>query len=543
MQPLQLEIWSATRLWRNRIWIGLLAALVAPLLSMSIRVALGDALIGYPFITFFPAVLLTALIGNRVSATLATLVSAVLASKLAVDSAGSFIPQSTSAWIGIGFFLIVNATIITLIHWLYQSLDRLDALNSDLERRVELRTKQLAQANAELVAEGKARQLAEAQFRQAQKMQAVGQLAGGIAHDFNNMLAIIISGLDLAKRRMAKGNMDVVRFIDNAMDGAGRAATLTQRLLSFSRRSPLSPATTDLSRLVRGMEELLRRTLGEAIELEFVLGGAVWPATVDAGELENAILNLAVNARDAMPSGGRLTVETLNAHLDDSYAAVHTEVTAGQYAVVAVTDSGVGMPSDIAERAFEPFFTTKPPGAGTGLGLSQVYGFVKQSGGHVKIYSEPGVGTTVKIYLPRAVAGTVAGSTPVPDATLPAGSPDELVVVVEDEIGVRRVTVDTLRELGYTVRHAASGDDALKLLGEVGSVTLLLTDIVMPGMSGRQLADAAKTARPDLKVLYVTGYTRNAIVHNGVVDSDVELLMKPFTVDQLARKVRRVIGA
>jgi CheY-like chemotaxis protein len=357
------------------------------------------------------------------------------------------------------------------------------------------------------------------------------------------MLAIIIGGLDMAKRRLANGNMDIVKFVDAAMDGARRAATLTQRLLSFSRRAPLRPATIDINRLITGMEELLRRTLGETTQLEFVLGGGLWPSHADPGELENALINLALNARDAMSNGGRLTVETANAYLDDEYATAHHEVEPGQYVLLALTDTGAGMTSDVVERAFDPFFTTKGASGGTGLGLSQVYGFVKQSGGHVKIYSEPGHGTSVKLYLRRSIAKAIEQSHDRRSEMLPAGSVDQLILVVEDEAGVRRYAVDALRELGYTVRHAASGEEAIKLLSQMGQVTLLFTDVVMPGMSGRQLADMARAKQPELKVLFTTGYTQNAIVHNGVLDADADLISKPFTVDQLARKVKKVIAA
>ena len=542
VKPLHLQLWLATQRWRSTVWPGYLAAIIAPLVSMAIREGLGDALVGYPFITFFPAVLLTSLIGDRRPAAVATAFAAVLASRYAIDATDSVLPQSTSAWIGISFFVIVCAVMIALVHWMYDALDRLRTLNNGLEQLVENRTRELRNANTQLVAEAKARQAAEAQLRHAQKMQAIGQLTGGIAHDFNNMLAVIIGSLDLAKRRLAKGDKDIVKFVDGAMDGARRAATLTQRLLSFSRQAPLVPAVVEVNRLVRGLEELLRRTLGETVSLEFVLGGGLWLTKVDAGEMENVLVNLAVNARDAMPEGGKLTIETLNGHLDEEYAARHSEVVAGQYVVLAVTDTGGGMSAEVAERAFEPFFTTKGAGHGTGLGLSQVYGFVKQSGGHVKIYSETGYGTTVKIYLPRSAAKAAEGKVRIPEA-LPTGAADELVLVVEDEAPVRRYTVDALRELGYTVRHAASGDEALRLLEQVGNVKLLFTDVVMPGMSGRQLADKVRAERPELKVLYTTGYTRNAIVHNGVVDADAELLTKPFTVDQLARKVRKVLTA
>ena len=302
----------------------------------------------------------------------------------------------------------------------------------------------------------------------------------------------------------------------------------------------------DVNALVKDMAELLRRTIGEQVELENVQGGGLWRTRVDPGQLESAILNLAVNARDAMPDGGRLTIETMNASLDDDYAAQHADVAAGQYVMVAISDTGIGMPPAVAARAFDPFFTTKSVDRGTGLGLSQVYGFVKQSGGHVKIYSEPGQGTTVKIYLPREVAkAETAGAEGrvMPEAVLPKGAPDEIILVVEDEDRVRRTTVEALRELGYTVRHASSADEAMTVLQVQQGVKLLFTDVVMPGKTGRQLVDAVKPDRPDLKVLYTTGYTRNAIVHNGVVDPGVELLMKPFALDQLARKVRSVLDS
>jgi len=542
VQPLHLEIWHLTQRWRAAIWPGYAVAIIAPLLSFAIREALGEALVGYPFITFFPAILLAAMVGSRLAAVAATLFSAVLASRYAIDASASLLPQSASAWIGTIFFFTVCAIMILLVHWLYDALDRLGRLNDELEHRVQARTRELQSANANLIAQAEAREAAEAQLRHAQKVQAIGELTGGIAHDFNNMLAIIIGSLDLAKRRMATGDMDIMKFVDGATDGARRAAALTQRLLSFSRRAPLSPASIDINQLLRGMEELLRRTLDETIELEFVMGGGVWPTYVDPGQLETVILNLAVNARDAMPKGGRLTIETSNSYLDESYASSHSEVVPGQYVMLAVTDTGTGMAADVVDRAFDPFFTTKGPAGGTGLGLSQVYGFVKQSGGHVKIYSEVGHGTSVKIYLQRSIAKPVSAE-PATIAFLPKGRSDELVLVVEDESGVRRFAVDALRDLGYTVRHAASGEEALKLLKEMQGVTLLFTDVVMPGMTGRQLAEVARQNLPDLKILFTTGYTKNAIIHNGVLDQDAELISKPFTVDQLARKVRKVIAA
>ncbi|MET0309775.1 MAG: CHASE3 domain-containing protein [Sphingomonas sp.] len=402
---------------------------------------------------------------------------------------------------------------------------------------------QLRVVNARLVEEARNREAAEAQVRQMHKMESIGQLTGGIAHDFNNMLAIVIGSLDLAKRRIAKDPERASDCIDNAMQGAERAAQLTQRLLAFSRQQPLAPVAIDANRLVGGMSELMRRTIGEAVRFETVLAGGLWPAFIDASQLENALVNLCVNARDAMPEGGRLTIETSNTHLDELYATEHHEVTAGQYVMVSVTDTGCGMPAEVIERAFDPFYTTKDVGRGTGLGLSQVYGFVKQSGGHVKIYSEPGVGTTVKLYLPRHFGVAEVQGTTVSDAELPRAKRLETVLVVEDEERVRLLSVDSLRELGYTVFHADGPRQALKLLGELPRVDLLFTDVIMPDMNGRKLADAARVERPDLKVLYTTGYTKNAIVHNGMLDHDVAFLAKPFTIGQLAAKVRQVLDA
>ena len=400
----------------------------------------------------------------------------------------------------------------------------------------------LGAANNRLLAEAAQREAAESQVRQMQKMEAVGQLTGGIAHDFNNMLAIIIGSLDIAKRRLATDPARVEACLDNALDGAERAAELTGRLLAFSRQQPLAPRVLDANRLVSGLSEMLRRTVGEHLKVETVLAGGLWHASADAGELENAVLNLCVNSRDAMPEGGRLTLETSNAHLDDAYASAEPDVMAGQYVMISVTDTGLGMPAEVVSRAFDPFYTTKGVGRGTGLGLSQAYGFAKQSGGHVKIYSEPGVGTTVKLYLPRSQASAGAPQTV---AAAPAASPQavdgEVVLVVEDEASVRQVSVEALRDLGYTVVDAPDGARALVELDAQPRVDLLFTDIVMPDMNGRKLADEAIRRRPEVKVLYTTGYTRNAIVHNGVLDAGVALLPKPFTISQLATKVRQVL--
>jgi PAS domain S-box-containing protein len=392
------------------------------------------------------------------------------------------------------------------------------------------------------LAEQERLRVTEGALRQSQKMEAVGQLTGGIAHDFNNMLAVIMSSLRLAQRRLERGDVNIQGYITGALGGAERAANLVARLLAFSRQQPLTPQRTDANRLLSGMEEVLRRTIPESIRMEFVRAGDLWSIHADPNGLESAIVNLAVNARDAMPDGGKLTIETANAYLDDPYAVAHAEVAAGQYVLIAITDTGHGMTPEVSARAFEPFFTTKTVGAGTGLGLSQVYGFMKQSGGHVKIYSEPGVGTTVKLYIPRLLDKDAASpSQPIRVAPPPAGR-GQLVLVVEDDDDVRRLTVDILIEAGYSILSANGSVQALRLLDAHPNIVLLMTDVVMPGMNGRKLAEEALRRRPNLKVLFTTGYTRNAIVHNGTSDDGVELIVKPFTLEALAAKIAWVLG-
>ena len=382
---------------------------------------------------------------------------------------------------------------------------------------------------------------AESQLRQAQKMEAIGQLTGGIAHDFNNMLAVVMSGLNLLQRKLAKGETDVSRYIEGSMEGARRAAALTSRLLAFSRQQQLAPETLDANRLVQGMTDLLSRTLGEAIRVETVLSAGLWQTLADANQLESAILNLAVNARDAMEHGGKLTIETANAHIDDAYATEYA-VAAGQYVMIAVTDTGEGMTPEVMAKAFDPFFTTKAVGKGTGLGLSQVFGFIRQSGGHVKIYSEQGHGTTVKVYLPRNHGSGLVGDSKKVDGDVSSGT-GEVVMVVEDEERVRAYSVEALKELGYVVIEANSPHDALRMIESGMPLSLLFTDVVMPEMNGRQLAERAERARPGLKVLYTTGYTGNAALSNGLLDPGTLYLSKPFTIDQLAHKVRQALDS
>jgi PAS domain S-box-containing protein len=380
-----------------------------------------------------------------------------------------------------------------------------------------------------------------ADLAQAQKMEAIGQLTGGVAHDFNNLLTAVLGSLELLRLDGQQPGPDTERLLGVIQHAAERGATLTSRLLAFSRRQALVPAVTDLNRLVRDMSELLRQTLGENITVEAVLAGGLWMTLVDRNQMENSILNLAVNARDAMPAGGKLTIETGNTYLDDDYAAAHDEVTPGQYVLVAVSDTGEGMGEEQLRQAFEPFYTTKGEGRGTGLGLSQVYGFVKQSRGHVKLYSERGHGTTVKIYLPRRVASDGAAamtSAPAP-AVIPHGM--ETVLVVEDDADVRRFSADAIAHLGYFVLQAADGRSALEIIESEPGIALLFTDIGLPGMNGRQLADEAQRRAPGLRVVFTTGYARNAIVHHGVLDAGIHLLPKPFTIEGLARILRNAL--
>ncbi|MEA2839040.1 MAG: hypothetical protein QOF41_370 [Methylobacteriaceae bacterium] len=408
-----------------------------------------------------------------------------------------------------------------------------------LARRRMLRESRLLQ---ELRTEISRREETEEQLRQSQKMDAIGRLTGGLAHDFNNLMTIVTGSLDLLNRRLATDDPRLKKLVDNAMEGARRASALTRQLLAFARRQPLEPKPTDVNRLVSDVSTLLRGTLGETVAIETVLAGGLWPANIDAHQLERAIVNLALNSRDAMAGGGRLTIETANAHLDEAYAKTNAEVTPGQYTSVAITDTGSGIAPDVVGKIFEPFFTTKPAGHGTGLGLSQVFGFVKQSGGHVKVYSETGKGTTVRLYLPRylgAVAAAPEAESGVHDKTKASGVS---VLLAEDDPDVRRFTADALTELGHRVKPVESGERALACLVDGEHFDLLLTDVVMPGMDGRRLADAALRRKPGLKVLFMTGYTPNAIIHNGVLDSGTHLLSKPFAVAQLAEKLRIVLG-
>ncbi|MBB5684604.1 PAS domain-containing protein [Sphingobium boeckii] len=408
------------------------------------------------------------------------------------------------------------------------SAQALSELNATLEQQVVERTDRLMQA--------------EEALRQSQKMEAVGQLTGGIAHDFNNLLAGIMGNLELLSLRISQGRLDAIpRHVDNAQEAAKRAAALTQRLLAFSRRQTLDPRPVNVNRLVGGMEDLIRRTVGPAIEIEVVGAGGIWPTLVDAYQLENALLNLCINARDAMPDGGRLTIETANKWLDDR-SAQERDLPPGQYLSLCVTDTGTGMSRDVIERAFDPFFTTKPLGEGTGLGLSMIYGFARQSGGQVRIYSEVGEGTTMCLYLPRHMGEMPEVEPGASSASLPAMAHGETVLVVDDEASVRGLVTEILKDAGYHVLEADDGPSGLKLLQSNMRIDLLITDVGLPGgMNGRQVADAGRQFRPDLKILFITGYAENAALRNGHLGHGMEVVTKPFAIETLSNKIRDMI--
>ncbi len=416
-------------------------------------------------------------------------------------------------------------------------------LNENLEERVAQRTQALAEANQRLQSEMYERERAEDALRHAQKMEAVGQLTGGIAHDFNNMLTGIIGSLDLMQRYIAAGRSEEIgRFTDAAVSSAHRAAALTHRLLAFSRRQSLDRRPLDPNQLVASLEDLFRRTKGAHIELKVQLGQDIWAVNTDASQLENALLNLVINARDAMPDGGELLIETANSYLDGTDITTLEPVRAGDYVMLGVSDNGSGMAPKILAKAFDPFFTTKPIGQGTGLGLSMIYGFAQQSGGHVTIQSEPGQGTCVRLYLPRLHGTALESSLPTHSSEAPLALAGEAVVVVEDDPAVRMLVVNVLDELGYTAHQAADARTALPLLESDLRVDLLVTDVGLPGMNGRQLAEIARQHRPGLKVLFMTGYAEKAAERQGFLEEGMDMVAKPFSIDVLATKIRSMIS-
>lgn len=517
-------------------------ALAACTAGVGARLALNNYLDSFPYITMFAAVVIAAFFAGFWPAMLTLLLSAAAVQLYiiplsAIDQAGqvSLIPMVV--FIGTGLLIAV------IIESVFRAHDdrmlvtaELERLNAGLDDLVAERTRQLESEIEE-------RQATETRLHHAEKMDAIGHLTGGIAHDFNNMLAIITGSLELAKRRLAgAADARAISHIDNAALAADRAAALTQRLLAYARKQPLNPNVLDVNALVDAVSKLLERVLGEQVSVHLQLTDGLWPAHADQTQLETAIINLAVNARDAMPEGGQLTIETAQCSLDAAYCSQHEELEPGDYVQIALSDTGTGMTPEVKARALDPFFTTKEVGKGTGLGLSQVYGFLKQSRGHLNIYSEPGRGTTIKLYLPRH-RGDAPLQGAVPEDSFRFSNPRELtVLVVEDDDGVRQMARASLLELGFVVHDVDSPQEAVQLIENGLSIDLLFTDVVMPGMNGRQLAEQLRQTRPDLKVLYTTGYTRNAILHNGVIDSDVTLLVKPYGIDELARKVHAALN-
>jgi PAS domain S-box-containing protein len=383
---------------------------------------------------------------------------------------------------------------------------------------------------------------AEEALRQSQKMEAIGQLTGGIAHDFNNLLAAVMGSLELMQSRIARGRVNEIhRYVATAQKAVKRAAALTHRLLAFSRRQTLSPTLTDLNHLVKGMEDLIRRTIGPQIELDVIAGSSLWMTQVDQNQLENALLNLCINARDAMPDGGRVTVETANFLIDERMAS-EGAISPGQYVALSVSDTGYGMTPEVMSRAFDPFFTTKPMGSGTGLGLSMIYGFAKQSGGQVRIYSETGRGAMVCIYFPHFVGGGEPARVTAELVAAPRATPGEAVLVVDDEELVRLLMIDVLEDLGYSSLEAGDARSGLTILRSNARIDLLVTDVGLPGgMNGRQLAEAARTLRPELKILFITGYAENAVISHDHLESGMQIMIKPFAMEALGAKVSDMI--
>ncbi len=535
-----MNVFVRTQALRDRWWLGYAIAFASVLLSLAIRYALGEAAYKFPFVLFLPAVIVTTFLGGLRPGMVAAVLGGLAADLTLIAPVGSIWPLWPDGWLALFFYTLTVTIDIALIHAMTRAFHRaaraetaLRLANDRLESRVRDRTAALEQQIAE-------REAAEAKIRQMQKMESVGQLTGGIAHDFNNMLAVVIGSLEMARRRLSEPDR-LVGFIASAEEGAKRAAQLVSRLLAFSRQQPLEPRVLDVNEFVGGMSELLRRTIGEQVAVETVLASDLRRCFADAIELENAILNLAVNARDAMPNGGRLTIATSNAALDAHYVRHHPEATIGDYVRVTVEDTGTGMPREVIERAFDPFYTTKSIGKGTGLGLSQVYGFVKQSGGHVSIYSEVGHGTSVRFYLPLGATDVEVANIARDDGEFAPARAGEIVLVVEDEPGVRHVSVDALRELGYTVMQAADGRAALGLIAATAHIDLLFTDVIMPEMTGSQLAIEARALRPDLRVVFTTGYARNVVLQGEDIDGAAVVLPKPFTLTQLGAKVREAL--
>lgn len=541
---------SAT--YRSSMWVrrrpaaGYAVAIVLAVLGLVVRLLLGPAFLGFPFITFTPAVLAAGYFAGARAGLACAAASAALAWYFLVVPSERLGSASPHGSIAIAIFLINAVLIVLVVSGMNRAYARAVLVEEErarsnvlLEQRVFEGTRELSQANEARLAEVEARREAEARAAQTDRLDAIGRLTGGVAHDFNNMLAVIIGNLELVETKLNRGDTDVMRHIDGAMDGARRSATLTRRLLAFARLQPLDPIVAQVNELIKGIEELLIRTLGERISIECQLAPDLWHARIDPGQLEGALVNLAVNARDAMPDGGCLLVRTWNM-LGSQSSEGARETCGSDQVVIEVTDTGSGMSEEVQARAFEPFFTTKEPGKGTGLGLSQLYGFMRQSGGGVQIRSSLGSGTTISLYLPRCEAPPPAtqGTGHVMEA-VPRASGPETILIVEDEDRVRRATSQTLQELGYRVLEVVDASRALELLSQNAEIQLVLSDIIMPGMSGTELADIVRTHRPEMPFLFMSGYSADQFEQRAERAGD--LLTKPFTRDRLARHVRALL--
>ena len=535
-----MDLLSATDWLRHRPGFTYPLAVAFVGLTFLLRLAASDYLSGFPFLSFLPAILLASFIGGAGPGLVAAMLAAFIVQQFFVEPHNIFWPVSAGQWVGLSTYLINAAIIVGLMEMIIIAHERQSRLRNELNSFNTRLEETVVQRTAELRHEMEENAAAQAQVRQLQKMETIGQLTGGVAHDFNNMLAIIIGNLDLAQRRLT-GNEDprLLNSIQNAKDGAQRAAVLTARLLAFSRQQPLAPEVIDLNKLVGGMSELLRRTLGEQIRIETVLAGGLWPSFADLSQLENAILNLAVNARDAMPGGGNLTIETANTELDERYSRMHSEVEAGQYVMISITDTGTGMPPEVLQKVFDPFYTTKPLGQGTGLGLSMIYGFIQQSRGHVVIDSAEGEGTTIQLFLPRH-QGAVEAAASIDDEFAPVGA-GETVLVIEDDAAVRLLVMQVLEELGYQGIETADGRQAVPILESSRHIDLLISDVGLPGLNGRQLAEIARERRPGLPILFMTGYAKQAADQAAFLEGGMEIIGKPFAIEQLGRRIGEIL--
>ncbi len=520
---------------RARKWVAYSVSIAGPFLGLAVHNAIAGALLRAPFITFYPAVIISSLIGGVLPGLVSAFISTLLVDYFVFAPLNSF----SLSWIGgvipILSFDIVAVTVAVLLGLAMGTISMLSEASNVLKAKTKSLEQQFLDRTVEL-------EETEERLRQAQKMEAVGQLTGGLAHDFNNLMTAITGSLELLNRKIGLGKFDDLRkYTTIALDAAGRASSVTHRLLAFSSRQTLAPELAGIGAMVAGMMELISRSVGPSINLDFADTDASRQAFVDPSQLENAVLNLCLNSRDALPDGGNITIRTAGRYLDAD-AANALELPEGDYIALSVSDDGDGMPPDIVKRAFDPFFTTKPIGRGTGLGLSMVYGFARQSGGNVQIHSAPGKGATVTIYLPVAVEEVTSRPSEREDREPSLANAAATILVVDDEVTVRMLITETLEDLGYKTVAAAEGGPALEILNCPVTIDLLISDVGLPGgMNGRQLADAARALHADLKVLFITGYAENAFAKNGQLESGMHIMTKPFTMDALAERVREIL--